>query len=104
MRGGEEALSRNSRSLNSPAGLEEERRLAYVGMTRAKDRLYLLHAHHRSTWGVGSVSEASRFLTELPDELLAAEREDVPFRRGRGGGGGPWGRERSGGWPAGWGR
>jgi DNA helicase-2/ATP-dependent DNA helicase PcrA len=55
-------------------------------MTRAKDRLYLIHAHHRSTWGVGAVSEPSRFLTELPDELLAAEREDVPFRRGWGGG------------------
>src|SRR3989449_3490702 len=55
-------------------------------MAGARDRLYLIHAHHRSTWGFGSVSEPSRFLTELPDELLAAEREDVPFRRGWGGG------------------
>src|SRR5438477_4749558 len=86
MVGLEEGLLPHRRALEDERELEEERRLAYVGMTRAKDRLYLLHAHHRSTWGVGSVSEASRFLTELPDELLAAEREDVPFRRGWGGG------------------
>jgi len=86
MVGLEEGLLPHRRALEDERELEEERRLTYVGMTRAKDRLYLLHAHHRSTWGVGSVSEPSRFLTELPDELLAAEREDVPFRRGWGGG------------------
>ncbi|TMB81279.1 MAG: hypothetical protein E6J39_11100, partial [Chloroflexi bacterium] len=86
MVGLEEGLLPHRRALEDERELEEERRLAYVGMTRAKDRLYLLHAHHRSTWGVGAVSEASRFLTELPDELLAAEREDIPFRRGWGGG------------------
>jgi DNA helicase-2/ATP-dependent DNA helicase PcrA len=86
MVGLEEGLLPHRRALEDERELEEERRLAYVGMTRAKDRLYLLHAHHRSTWGVGAVSEPSRFLTELPDELLAAEREDVPFRRGWGGG------------------
>ena len=86
MVGLEEGLLPHRRALEDERELEEERRLAYVGMTRAKDRLYLIHAHHRSTWGVGSVSEPSRFLTELPDELLAAEREDVPFRRGWGGG------------------
>jgi len=86
MVGLEEGLLPHRRALEDERELEEERRLAYVGMTRAKDRLYLLHAHHRSTWGVGSMSEPSRFLTELPDELLAAEREDVPFRRGWGGG------------------
>jgi hypothetical protein len=51
-------------------------------MTRAKDRLYLVHARHRSTFGVGAQTESSRFLTELPEELLAAEREGSPFRRG----------------------
>jgi DNA helicase II / ATP-dependent DNA helicase PcrA len=86
MVGLEEGLLPHRRALEDERELEEERRLAYVGMTRAKDRLYLIHAHHRSTWGVGAVSEPSRFLTELPDELLAAEREDVPFRRGWGGG------------------
>jgi DNA helicase-2/ATP-dependent DNA helicase PcrA len=52
-------------------------------MTRAKDRLYLVHAHHRSTYGVGAASEPSRFLSELPEELLNASREEgTPFRRG----------------------
>ena len=51
-------------------------------MTRAKDRLYLVHAHHRSTYGVGAQADPSRFLAELPEELLAAERSAAPFRRG----------------------
>ncbi|HTE65235.1 MAG TPA: 3'-5' exonuclease, partial [Candidatus Binatia bacterium] len=78
----EEGLLPHKRALEDERELEEERRLAYVGMTRAKDRLYLLHARHRSTWGVGAASEASRFLTELPEELLDAERDGSPFRRG----------------------
>ncbi|HJP70435.1 MAG TPA: UvrD-helicase domain-containing protein [Candidatus Limnocylindria bacterium] len=78
----EEGLLPHRRALEDERELEEERRLAYVGMTRAKDRLYLVHAHHRSTYGVGAQSEASRFLAELPDELLASERSDAPFRRG----------------------
>jgi len=85
----EEGLLPHRRALEDERELEEERRLAYVGMTRAKDRLYLIHAHHRSTWGVGSVSEASRFLTELPEELLSAERIQAPTRRSRREGG--WG-------------
>jgi DNA helicase-2/ATP-dependent DNA helicase PcrA len=78
----EEGLLPHKRALEDERELEEERRLAYVGMTRAKDRLYLVHARHRSTWGVGAASEASRFLTELPEELLDAERDGSPFRRG----------------------
>ncbi len=81
----EEGLLPHKRALEDERELEEERRLAYVGMTRAKDRLYLVHARHRSTWGVGAAAEASRFLTELPEELLDAERSDsgtpVPARR-----------------------
>src|SRR5690606_31143043 len=50
--------------------------------TRAKDRLYLVHAHHRSTYGVGAQADASRFLAELPEELLSTERSASPFRRG----------------------
>ncbi len=80
--GVEEGLLPHKRALEDERELEEERRLAYVGMTRARDRLYLVHAHHRSTWGVLSPSEASRFLSELPPELLAAERSDAPARRG----------------------
>ncbi|MDQ6681699.1 MAG: UvrD-helicase domain-containing protein, partial [Chloroflexota bacterium] len=78
----EEGLLPHKRALEDGRELEEERRLAYVGMTRAKDRLYLVHAHHRSTWGVGSASEPSRFLAELPEELLAPERGATPVRRG----------------------
>ncbi len=80
--GMEEGLLPHRRALEDERELEEERRLAYVGMTRAKDRLYLVHAHHRSTYGVGAQSDPSRFLAELPDDLLAAERSAAPFRRG----------------------
>jgi DNA helicase-2/ATP-dependent DNA helicase PcrA len=78
----EEGLLPHRRALEDERELEEERRLAYVGMTRAKDRLYLVHAHHRSTYGVGAQSDPSRFLSELPEDLLAAERSAAPFRRG----------------------
>ena len=80
--GMEEGLMPHRRALEDERELEEERRLAYVGMTRAKDRLYLVHAHHRSTYGVGAQAEASRFLSELPQELLAASRSAAPFGRG----------------------
>jgi len=87
----EEGLLPHRRALEDDRELEEERRLAYVGMTRAKDRLYLVHAHHRSTWGVGAQAEPSRFLAELPEELLAPERDEGPARRPRAAGGaGGW--------------
>ncbi|HEX2754436.1 MAG TPA: 3'-5' exonuclease, partial [Candidatus Limnocylindrales bacterium] len=50
--------------------LEEERRLAYVGMTRAMRRLFLSHAWRRATWGMGQPSVPSRFLLEIPAELM----------------------------------
>ncbi|MGH2356545.1 MAG: ATP-dependent helicase, partial [Candidatus Limnocylindria bacterium] len=78
----EEGLLPHRRALEDEREMEEERRLAYVGMTRAKDRLYLVHAMHRSTYGVGATSEASRFLTEVPEELIASERTAAPYRRG----------------------
>ena len=80
--GMEEGLLPHRRALEDERELEEERRLAYVGMTRAKDRLYLVHAHHRSTYGVGAQSDPSRFLGELPEDLLEAQRSSAPFRRG----------------------
>ena len=83
MVGLEEGLLPHRRALEDERELEEERRLAYVGMTRAKDRLYLVHAHHRSTYGIGSQSEPSRFLAELPGELLNAERSGQFGRGGR---------------------
>ncbi len=93
--GMEEGLLPHRRALEDERELEEERRLAYVGMTRAKDRLYLVHAHHRSTYGVGAQSDPSRFLSELPEELLASERSAAPFRRG---GDWPRGTDDEGGW------
>jgi DNA helicase-2/ATP-dependent DNA helicase PcrA len=70
MLGMEEGLFPHSRSLDSPAGLEEERRLAYVGMTRAKDRLYLFHAFRRHLWGNANLNLPSRFLKDIPPELV----------------------------------
>ena len=70
MLGMEEGLFPHSRSLDSPAGLEEERRLAYVGMTRAKDRLYLFHTFRRHLWGSANLNLPSRFLKDIPTELV----------------------------------
>ncbi|QPK83806.1 DNA helicase PcrA [Corynebacterium qintianiae] len=58
------------RALGDPAELAEERRLAYVGITRAKKRLYLTRAMLRSSWGSPVTNPASRFLAEIPEELL----------------------------------
>ncbi|HET9435873.1 MAG TPA: UvrD-helicase domain-containing protein [Candidatus Limnocylindrales bacterium] len=66
----EEGLFPHSRALDDEKELEEERRLAYVGITRAKRRLYLSHAWRRSTWGMGQASVPSRFLLEIPAELM----------------------------------
>ena len=70
MLGMEEGLFPHSRSLDSPSGLEEERRLAYVGMTRAKDRLYLFHAFRRHLFGSANLNLPSRFLKDIPTELV----------------------------------
>ncbi len=66
----EEAVFPHQRSMNDPKELEEERRLAYVGVTRARQRLYVSRAQVRSAWGAPMHNPASRFLDELPDELL----------------------------------
>jgi DNA helicase-2/ATP-dependent DNA helicase PcrA len=57
-------------ALEPARALEEERRLAYVGMTRAMRRLFLSHAWRRATWGMGQPSLPSRFLLEIPSELM----------------------------------
>ena len=62
----EEGLFPHSRALDDEQELEEERRLAYVGITRAKRRLFLSHAWRRATWGMGQASVPSRFLLEIP--------------------------------------
>jgi DNA helicase-2/ATP-dependent DNA helicase PcrA len=66
----EEGVFPHSRALDDERELEEERRLAYVGITRAKRRLYLSHAWRRATWGMGGASVPSRFLLEIPAELM----------------------------------
>ncbi|MDQ3248485.1 MAG: ATP-dependent helicase, partial [Chloroflexota bacterium] len=70
--GFEEGILPHSRSIDSqdPEEMAEERRLTYVGITRAKRRLYLLHAFRRSLWGSSQVQQASRFLDEIPTDLL----------------------------------
>ncbi|GHO44213.1 DNA helicase [Ktedonospora formicarum] len=60
----------HSRSLNTPEELEEERRLAYVGFTRAMKRLYLVRARRRSLWGETQYTEPSRFLSDISLHLL----------------------------------
>jgi len=70
--GMEEGLFPHSRTLNDPNGLEEERRLCYVGMTRAMDTLVLTRAHYRRRYGndAPEASLASRFLEEIPGRLI----------------------------------
>ncbi|MBF6599882.1 MAG: UvrD-helicase domain-containing protein [Dehalococcoidia bacterium] len=67
----EEGVLPHVRSFDEPAQLEEERRLAYVGMTRARERLYLLRAFKRYAMGASQHNPASRFLKDIPPELIA---------------------------------
>jgi DNA helicase-2/ATP-dependent DNA helicase PcrA len=73
MLGVEEGIFPHSRSIEENS-LEEERRLCYVGMTRAKERLTLTHATRRSLYGRSDANLPSRFLDELPDEGVERER------------------------------
>jgi DNA helicase-2/ATP-dependent DNA helicase PcrA len=66
----EDGVFPHVRSLGEPKELEEERRLAYVGITRAQQRLYLTRAAVRSSWGAPSFNPASRFVGEVPAELV----------------------------------
>ncbi len=71
----EEGLLPHNRSLeDGEAGIAEERRLAYVGITRARRHLYLLHAFRRHLYGTPQLAEASRFLGEIPAELMEIAR------------------------------
>jgi len=85
----EDGLFPLARSAGQPGGLEEERRLCYVGLTRARERLYLSWARTRYRGGRLELAEPSRFLEALPPDAVA-ERSTTPFwdrpeRRGRGG-------------------
>jgi DNA helicase II / ATP-dependent DNA helicase PcrA len=68
--GMEDGVFPHYRSMGDQAELEEERRLAYVGITRAQERLYLCHAWSRMLFGTTSYNPPSRFLAEIPSELL----------------------------------
>ena len=67
----EEGLLPHSRSIDDPDQMEEERRLFYVGMTRAKERLYLTRVFRRVVWGNASPARPSRFLTDIPQSLVS---------------------------------
>jgi len=66
----EEGIFPHVRSLDDPRQLEEERRLAYVGITRSKERLHLTYARVRSLFGRSSANVPSRFLEEVPEDVL----------------------------------
>ncbi len=70
----EEGLLPHSRSMDSEDELAEERRLFYVGLTRARDAIYLSHAFRRTTWGDSSVAVPSRFLADIPEEFIDGQR------------------------------
>jgi DNA helicase-2/ATP-dependent DNA helicase PcrA len=69
MAGMEEGILPHIRSFDDPRQMEEERRLAYVGITRAMDLLYLTRAYRRFSMGASMANPASRFLGDIPDEL-----------------------------------
>lgn len=73
MVGMEEGLLPHSRSLIDKEQMEEERRLCYVGITRAKEKLYFTYARQRWTYGVSSYALRSRFLGDIPKELINEE-------------------------------
>ncbi|MFG2880415.1 DNA helicase PcrA [Streptomyces sp. NPDC048337] len=84
--GMEDGVFPHMRALGQTKELEEERRLAYVGITRARERLYLTRSSMRSAWGTPSYNPPSRFLEEIPDQYLtwkrtgAAQRPAGPMR------------------------
>jgi len=69
--GMEDGILPHIRSFDDPAQLEEERRLCYVGVTRAEQRVYLVHAFHRSLRGMHTVNKPSRFLEDIPRHLIS---------------------------------
>jgi DNA helicase-2/ATP-dependent DNA helicase PcrA len=83
----DDGLIPHQRSFDDPEAMHEERRLFYVGITRTKDRLFLLRAFRRRTFGTSSIAEPSRYLEDLPPELIAGDvsgiltREQTVFRK-----------------------
>jgi DNA helicase-2/ATP-dependent DNA helicase PcrA len=79
--GMEDGVFPHFRSMGDGGELEEERRLAYVGITRAQERLYLTHAWSRSLFGSTSYNPPSRFLSEIPADLLKMKESERVERR-----------------------
>ena len=73
--GMEDGIFPHSRTLGEKDEVEEERRLAYVGLTRARERLYLSRAQYRSTWGAPNYNPPSRFLDEIPEDVIEWRNE-----------------------------
>ncbi|WP_396027567.1 DNA helicase PcrA [Actinoplanes sp. TBRC 11911] len=88
----EDGVFPHMRALGDNAELEEERRLAYVGITRARQRLYLSRAVTRGAWGQPQYNPPSRFTDELPPELVRWERTAASYTSWSGTGGGVGGR------------
>jgi DNA helicase-2/ATP-dependent DNA helicase PcrA len=80
MVGMEDGIFPHSRVIDDPDQLEEERRLCYVGITRAMDKLFVTHAHQRNLYGRLQANPPSRFLDEIPEDLV---RRAVPARTRR---------------------
>jgi DNA helicase-2/ATP-dependent DNA helicase PcrA len=78
--GMEEGLLPHSRSLEDPEEMAEERRLCYVGITRAKDRVFLSYAFRRTMWGSSDVSTPSRFLSDIPKGLVSGSASFADVR------------------------
>jgi DNA helicase-2/ATP-dependent DNA helicase PcrA len=79
--GMEDGLFPHQRSVADLAGLEEERRLCYVGMTRAMRQLYITYAEQRRLYGVDTYGQPSRFITELPADLVEEIRPRLQVSR-----------------------
>jgi DNA helicase-2/ATP-dependent DNA helicase PcrA len=77
MVGMEEGIFPHNRSMDDPDQMEEERRLCYVGITRAKERLYLIHAFRRTLFGQSEVGQLSRFIRDIPPHLIKGRRVAV---------------------------
>ncbi|MGM7703510.1 DNA helicase PcrA [Pseudalkalibacillus sp. Hm43] len=87
----EEGIFPHSRSLFEEDEMEEERRLAYVGITRAEEELYLTNAKMRTLYGKTTMNAPSRFINEIPEELVESmneEKETLPWMKTSGGPGG----------------
>jgi DNA helicase-2/ATP-dependent DNA helicase PcrA len=85
MVGMEEGIFPHNRSMDDPDQMEEERRLCYVGITRTKERLYLIHAFRRTLFGQSELGEPSRFIKDIPAHLIkgrqVAKVSEAPLER-----------------------